>query len=375
MMDELPAIIHRLSLQLWCPDQANKGTETPQEEDTNDQGVNPFASPPEDPVDVNGNLLDPNSLTDVTSYDGVQSQSLFSQRNLLRLATLTDSHRTLSLFTPGIRDVVFRAWSAQGDKSDPTTPAFAPPSLTRTISIPTGASTTYTFSDSGSNSNGHMSSRPSSINLQSVGSGLALGTSGRARPGRKRKNRVVNLRRSKSQVDVPQDVNDLVSDVASVDAPFSEPLGSEPIPEDRAIDSLSDIVTAGKVRFSKDGKQPGLSPRQHLMPEDSLKIDDAADLPRPVPQATQGTKSKAVASKSTDKSARSGKGHELAASAGGPSSETSSDVLEHAWISKMAGEIARRVYDEKSRHGMPASRGSLWEDPEDAPPAYEAATQ
>jgi distribution and morphology protein 34 len=53
------------------------------------------------------------------------------------------------------------------------------------------------------------------------------------------------------------------------------------------------------------------------------------------------------------------------------SSESSSVILEQAWIMKMAGEIAKRVYDEKNKHRSP------WdEEREDAPPpAYEAATR
>jgi distribution and morphology protein 34 len=51
----------------------------------------------------------------------------------------------------------------------------------------------------------------------------------------------------------------------------------------------------------------------------------------------------------------------------GPTSDTSSVILEQAWIMKMAGEIARRVYDEKNRNA------SFWEEQDDAPPpAYEA---
>jgi distribution and morphology protein 34 len=53
----------------------------------------------------------------------------------------------------------------------------------------------------------------------------------------------------------------------------------------------------------------------------------------------------------------------------GPPSDTSSVILEQAWIMKMAGEIARRVYDEKRRNPH------LWEDREEAPPpAYEASS-
>jgi distribution and morphology protein 34 len=47
-------------------------------------------------------------------------------------------------------------------------------------------------------------------------------------------------------------------------------------------------------------------------------------------------------------------------------SDTSSVILEQAWIMKMAGEIARRVYNEKRRNP------GFWEDRDDVPPpAYE----
>ncbi len=45
----------------------------------------------------------------------------------------------------------------------------------------------------------------------------------------------------------------------------------------------------------------------------------------------------------------------------GPRSDTSSEVLEQAWIMKMASEIARRVYDEKNRNP------GFWEGRDDVP--------
>ena len=55
-----------------------------------------------------------------------------------------------------------------------------------------------------------------------------------------------------------------------------------------------------------------------------------------------------------------------------PSSESSSVILEQAWIMKMAGEIARRIYDEKQRR---IGSCETWEDSNDRPPppAYEVA--
>lgn len=366
MMDELPAIIHRLSLQLWCPDQANKGSDTPKEE-LNDQGVDPFASPPDDPVDSQGNLLDPNAVSELT-LNG-EMQSLFSQKNLLRLAALTDSHRTLSLFTPGIRDVVFRAWTSQGDRSDPVTPALATPSLSRTHSAIAGNTTTYTFSDTGSASNGHMPLRPSLMSLQSPPSGLAMPASTRPRTSRKKKNRVVNLRRSKSTLDTTDIGSEATSETASVDMPFSEPMGSDSIPEEPEAETMSDVVTSGKVRFTRDGKKAANS-QSHLTSElhpdleevvPTVPISDSKTQPIPIPEKSRP---------------RSAKHDSSIFEQASVTSESSSAVREHAWVNKVAGEIARRVYDEKKRRGIATTGGSssIW-DEQEAPPAYEVATQ
>lgn len=260
MMEELPAIIHRLSLQLWCPDQANKGTQTPQD-DLHEQGVDPFASPPLDPVDSRGNLLDPNAVSELTLNGGGEMQSLFSQKNLLRLAALTDCHRTISLFTPGIRDVVFRAWSGYGDRLEPSTPTLATPSLTRTYSFPDRGCTTYTFSDSGSTAHDHVSSRASMISLGSTSAGLSYGPSHRSRPGRKKKNRVVNMRRSKSEVSSVNGSSEASSDTASVGVPFSEPIPEE---TDSQSDELSHTALS-ESRYISPPHEDASPPRPTLV--------------------------------------------------------------------------------------------------------------
>lgn len=358
MMDELPAIIHRLSLQMWCPEQASKGLdERPVPEQTvaeDEERVNPFASPPQDPVDASGNLLDHNDISELTLTGGGESQSLFSQKNLLRLAALTDSHRTLSLFTPGINDVVFRAWSGHGNRSDANSPAAGMPSLTRTLSLPAGNSTTYTFSDSGSSVHGHLPSRPSLVSLNSATTGLALGAGNRSRPGRKRKTRVVNLRRSKSELGHSEDGSDTVS----IDAPLSEPLVAPSIPEESEADvALSDIVT-GKVHFNEDGLTPGLSTRPKETPDlaSLAQVMESSQETVKVPRPAQRPSLETLISQHKYEQASSG-------------SETSSVILEQAWIMKMAGEIARRVYDEKNQR----DGGSVWEEQSEAPPTYEAA--
>ena len=365
MMDELPAIIHRLSVQLWCPDQAQKGTETPEE--TDETGINPFASPPADPVDSHGNVLDLSSLSDMGLQGLGEMQSLFSQKNLLRLAALTDSHRTLSLFTPGINDVVFRAWSAHSEHSDMSSPAVATPSLAKTYSLGGGASTTYTFSDTGSGSQGYFPSRPA-LSLQAGHSGLAGHSHSRSRPGRKKKTRVVNLRKSRSEAPTPDNMSD-TTETGSVHAPMSEPLIEPSIPEDpEAEQAATEDMPASTVRFStaSDGGAPSLGPVpfdlvKRLQDLEKVKSwRDSKHHPHsPLAQVNAPSSEKGTVRAVKEKA--------------GPaenSSDTSSVILEQAWIMKMAGEIARRVYDEKQR------RQGIWEEGSEAapPPTYEAAT-
>jgi mitochondrial distribution and morphology protein 34 len=364
MMDELPAIIHRLSLQLWSPDQISKGQQTPREE-TDEQGINPFASPPEDPVDINGNLLDPNAISELTLNGGGEVQSLFSQKNLLRLATLTDSHRTLSLFTPGIRDVVFRAWTGHGDRSDNSTPAIATPSLSRMNSAPGAASTTYTFSDTSSAAHGYLPSRPSLVSLGSAPSGLSLGSSSRSRPGRKKKTRVVNLRKSKKP-DTGDVASETTSDTASVDGPMSEPLIAPSIFEETGDESAqSEIIPAGRIRFARD-EATNVPTRHSLLASAPISADDITIVePAVLETKPSEKKSEKVAPASEKRASRE------EAEKASVSSDSSSIILERAWLMKMAGEVARRsALNEK--YGQGPVDVPMWQ--QDAPPTYEAAT-
>ncbi|KAI5300200.1 hypothetical protein KEM56_002649 [Ascosphaera pollenicola] len=61
--------------------------------------------------------------------------SLFSQKNLLRLAALADSQRTLSLFTPSVAEAAFRA-CASVNNPDSIADANASSSCTAAIAIP-----------------------------------------------------------------------------------------------------------------------------------------------------------------------------------------------------------------------------------------------
>src|SRR5271163_207185 len=95
LMDELPAIIHRLSLRLWVPEYNTREERELQTLDTakDEPIIDPLASPPQDPVDSTGHALNPTQIASLSLDSGIETQSLFSQKNLIRLATLTDSHR------------------------------------------------------------------------------------------------------------------------------------------------------------------------------------------------------------------------------------------------------------------------------------------
>lgn len=195
LMDELPAIIHRLSLRLFVPEDKARN---PGELDNRLEGredepiVDPFASPPQDPVDVNGNILTAAEVAALSLDSHVETQSLFAQKNLIRLATLTDSHRTLSLFTPSIRDAVFRAWTGPLERGEMTgLHTRAPtPALSRTQSYVGSASTTYTFDSSSSHARPTLYSFPTAKDGSSLGAGRS-----KAHGARKKKKRVINLRK------------------------------------------------------------------------------------------------------------------------------------------------------------------------------------
>jgi mitochondrial distribution and morphology protein 34 len=365
MMDELPAIIHRLSLRLWCPDQIPRDEDEAPE--TSEPAVDPFASPPQDAVDAHGNLLDPSEIQNLSLDNSPEIQTLFSQKNLIRLASLSDCNRTMSLFTPSLRDVVFRAWAGSQEKPESVTPPLATPSLTKAHSFH-GTSTTYTFSDTSSMEQGYMPpSRPSMVSLNSATTGLSLGAgrNSRSHAGRKKKNRVVNLRRKQTEsapvsVEGSDASETATTDSASVEGPMSEPLMDSVIPEEP-----EDCVplTPTKVRFN-GGTATDAPIRPPLKPE--LYTTEAPEIypsqKQMQAEATAQIQTQEAAQIPTDEKASF-----AFSTRRGPPSETPSAILEQAWINKMAGEIARRVYDEKRRN--PA----FWEEREDVPPpAYEA---
>ena len=393
MMDELPAIIHRLSLQLWCPDQVANAETEPRE--GGEVGVNPLATPPLDPVDANGRLVDPSAISELSLDGGPEAQSLFSQKNLQRLSDLMNAQVTSALSTPSVSDVMFRAWAGSSDKVDASiTPPVSSPHLVRTSSY-SGKTHTYTFSDSGSQDQDVASTRPSIASLASATAGLSLGSGRHNKPGRKKKTRVVNLRR---KPETKSEAGSEASETASLTAPLSEPVIPHPTLEPPEEEPAA-AVASRNVRF----RRPSDARRQDATAINETTLPTRQQHPQSPtkPQTTQQQVSTPVQSKEAEAAAEAAaaKAAEAASknsanisplpdwrraspftpfnspvngvnSSGRPlsMSDTSSVILEQAWIMKMAGEIARRVYDEKARgrlHGP-----SFWDD-DVPPPAYD----
>ena len=399
-MDEVPAIIHRLSLRLWVPEYRAREDEelarTAGGAAADEQVTDPLASPPQDPVDAFGNSLDATQLASLSLESGSETHSLFSQKNLLRLAALTDSHRTLSLFTPSMRDVVFRAWAGPTERGEHPGLGFSTatlrPGISRKHSYTPSTSTTYTFSD-GSEAGSHPQ-RPTLMSYGSSFAGHALGQSKHGKPGRKRKHRVVNLRKPKT------DLDDLQSNSgeSSMSATISSATSESGFPHSARLEREGELLTPpsspqkqkSRVQRSPDNSDlqdtpPGmrdLTPRQPVRVEQkplpsrfrgppldfqrpSSPLANSAEVPQEVSASKQtqsaghpGEEAEAGPSIARDLSSPllSSPFPYLESSPGG--------ILEQAWMMKMAGEIARRVQDQKS-----ADR-SFWDrgDPEDTPP-------
>ncbi|KAK3494962.1 uncharacterized protein B0T23DRAFT_121959 [Neurospora hispaniola] len=403
IMDELPAIIHRLSLQLWCPDQVPKEDEEAKEE--SDAAINPLATPPLDAVDAHGHRLDPAEISSLSLDGGPETQSLFSQRNLEKMDALACAHRTSSLLTPNILEVVFRAWAGQSDKPDATATPASTPNLHRTSSYQ-GSVHTYTFSDNSSQASGHALSRPTLVSMGSATTGLSLGSGRHSKAGRKKKMRVVNLRSKTAASEPVSEIGSTSSQAgdshseASTRTPMSEPViptTIREVPEDDLAASQSkvrfrpptDATTSARASESSGPRaavpsvpvtaQPSraATPQEHvytrqpsMFPSSPAPQTSAQEMP-PSYSSRVSEKAESTASIYADAKGQQQQFQQQQQQQwgrAGPQPDMSSVILEQAWITKIAGEIARRVYDEKNRN--PA----FWEDSHQhdiPPPAYE----
>lgn len=381
LMDEVPAIIHRLSLRLWVPEygaredeELAKDIENPVPEE---KAIDPLASPPQDPVDLSGHILDAAQIASLSLESGSETHSLFSQKNLLRLGALTNSHRTLSLFTPSIRDVFFRAWAGPTERGEHFgSNSLVTPALSRSHSYNGSMSTTYVFSD-GTEGGPHFA-RPTLSSFASAATGLGLGQSkhGKPRGGRKRKHRVINLRKKSL-------VNDDLESVSGEGSTLSGTMSSAPseygMPSQLAAEREEELVTPPK---SPEKPVSGdLNSRNDLTPRPSIPLTSTEEPSSPtstlpyrhtLPPGTSIQLPQYRTEKPQPLFSTSSGSHpqnQLQPDSLFPyiDNHSSNGILEQAWVMKMAGEIARRVHDEK------ASNSGFWdrsEGHEGPPPAY-----
>ena len=372
-MDEAPAIIHRLSLRLWAPEYRAR-IETGSES-MNETMINPLASPLEEGQDLDEGMVD-NNLVNFFASDA-EAQSIFSHKNLIRLATLSDSQRTLSLFTPTMQDVVYRAWSGPSDRSNPFSPA-----RSRTKSMIT---TPMLYNDTISDDS-IFSTRPG---LHRYGSSFtgSIVNSKTGKP-RKRKHRVVNLRKPKATEDGESEASGTMSSTTS------EAGYSPPVKEEREVDLVTPPRSPQTRRNRIDetlGDLPDTTPRQ--LKSDMEVIDSIPARPVPDYEATPRQSvnhgrpklqpNRYFQSFTIPEEASKVRGSNGTYSPASPFltapfpyfESHPGGILEQAWMLKMAGEIARRVQEQKmeqlSKHNeAESSQGGFWANMSEAPPAY-----
>lgn len=429
-MEDLPAIIHRLSLRLWSPEFQELDAETEERLDSSKSTIapiDPLSSPPQDAVDEFGNPIDASQMATLALDSSSEIHASFSQKNMLRLAALSHSQRTLSLFTPGIRETVFRAWASNPDRAESgtSTPALTQSSLSRIQSTFASVKSNASSVASGSTGQDTVGSRPTISSNYSSAAGLSLGANrSRGHQMRKRKKRVVDLRKNRdgaessglsTEANTPLPSTN-VSETASV-IPEEREREEEPIPApprtpSKPVHNSLETGEPSRLRETEksaptDGllppapllddppkskaKQLANTPVHHLVEAEQKEKKRSSSSRPPLShnrlRSTQQASSPLLRSLSFDKvsslSAAHNKGP-LSPPYAESTTSSSGGILEQAWMLKMAQEIAKKVRDEKSRSRSPSppqgARGSkraqgLWEGAEEmmeAPPAYVA---
>lgn len=323
--EDLPVAVHRLSLRLWNPEYAaSLGNETtlpsrpasPSDKDTSeapdpDTDHDPFASP--------------------SLHDG--GEDVFTSNNVAHVAALHEAQKTLSLVTPKLRDVVFRAWACGSVSSTQTMwdkPALdfllpnsgldangeLPPDLAETRSISTAGTMTP--------SHGRRPSLSTSISSMSVGT-TGSTTPARTPLRRKKKHRVVNLRKTQSTTDVP---TTKMSDIPSTgtSTPLSETSESLPPPPPPAFSTVvnSPIQEEEAPVWGPDVKKP--QPQRHFR-HDSIDYES-----RPRIDMTAAERQRML-------------------------SELGPQVLQQAFIAKLVHEMRMRL---KEEHESRAPGEKMW---------------
>lgn len=405
-MEDLPAIIHRLSLQKFSPEHQLADYQELRKSADSQRPIDPFASPSQQPVRDAGDDGSPYSLD-----DPAETYASFSQKNMVRLAALTESQRTLSLFTPSIRDTVYRAWASAASRdeaSNGTNTPTRPVTLSRLqSSIATHSATASVISGAGSDS-----TRPSLASMSSAATVYSLGSGApRSRPGKKRKNRIVNLRKNKG------DTND-ASETASLGSSYDDSATRSNSGSARSsiVKTNTEATTAPSnglrdgeiitpprsppkktVGFQQDGQQAVEGRSRPTTPRDPSQAPPAVRDPDRTPRASMVLPQKVATEKrpkmnqlprmqpfpsrspspelrrsSSTEARRSSSELNLQKLVSAFAESGSGGILEQAWMTKMATEIAKKVESEraKQRTWRPSSEDGIAERSEAPPPAY-----
>lgn len=370
-MEDLPAILHRLSLRMWSPEYRELDDRMMDRENDSTLPVDPLNTPPQDPVDWLNTVFEDSDLPSLSLDSATETNASFSQKNLLRLAALSDSHRTLSLFTPPMRDTIFRAWTGANEKGTTgvQTPLQSAPTFSRRNST-LGSAASSAMSDVGSDSMSRAASSATSYTFN------GSTTSHNGRP-RKAKKRVIDLRKKKDVEDTPSEAGTASTTPEPSVAPSSAP---SVIYEEKDGDVDTPPRTPTETRFNRRrassvGHSPETTPRSsfvlpkkiskeelrtaqpptHTVPEGKAERN-ASRKRRPAPLGS--AKSSTVQSSSTAQNDfhaqastffRTMSADKIGTTGFSSPEGSNGGILEQAWMMKMANEIAKKVREEQSK--------------------------
>ena len=407
-MEDLPAIIHRLSLRHFSseyPDHPPEGQDGMR--DDTEEFDRRFSSSLQQSASNRDTEESSSFLFDSPS----ETYASFSQRSLLRLAALTESHRTLSLFTPSISDTVYRAWtstSVREELSNGTNTPMSRPTAFGKFSSPLSPPNVWSSAASQVSDPGSYATRPSIASVVSTSTMYSLGSgASRSRTGKKRKNRVVNLRKNKLESDIPDatsitssyDESTSRSASGSAESVLARKIGSETLSGPASSNIREGEISTPprsppkKVGFQDDGQDTrggAIRPRP-TTPKDKWEPLSQDDDPTPRPtNIRRETLEKRPALKQlpviqpfpprspspevrrSSDIQRSSSELKLISLFSSFGEGNGGGILEQAWMTKMATEIARKVAEEKSKQQTtwpPGSDDGAGENSE-APPAY-----
>ena len=197
-MDDLPAILHRLSLRYLVPGSLDRADmeERVRSRDNEIAWIDPLSAPPQPMTDSSGADTEENMGSVLSNEASSEHYMTFSKKNMSRLASLAETHRTLSLQTPIIEGAVFRAWTGPAHINE-RLGTMSPSQFSKMLyrgSISSAISSSASSMISGQDGLSRTS-RPSLSSIPSFNGSTS--SNGRSRQKQK-KNRVVDLRRNKT---------------------------------------------------------------------------------------------------------------------------------------------------------------------------------